>query len=364
MPLPEGLLRELVHPSELSEQVDGGHVRCLACGHRCPIPDGQVGVCKVRFVTGGRLHVPWGYVSGAHADPIEKKPFFHVLPGSIAYSFGMLGCDLHCSYCQNWVTSQTLREPEALAPVCRITPEEIVRAAVKAGAASVVSSYNEPLITVEWAVEIFRQARAAGLMTGFVSNGNATPEVLDFVRPWLDCCKVDLKSFDDAKYRKLGGRLPPVLESIRAMHRMGIWLEIVTLLVPGFNDAQEELSRLAEFIRDVSPEIPWHVTAFHPDYKMLDPRPTNPDDLARAYAIGRRAGLRYVYAGNLPGHVAGGEETNCPVCGTPLIRRYGFQVLECRIGTNGACPKCGERIPGVWTRSPGGACGRMAPESI
>jgi pyruvate formate lyase activating enzyme len=364
MPLPEGLLRDLVHPSELSERIDGQRVRCLACGHRCSIAEGQVGVCKVRFVREGRLHAPWGYVAGSQADPIEKKPFFHVLPGSVAYSFGMLGCDLHCPYCQNWLTSQTLRDPEALAPLQRITPEEIVCAAVRAGAESLVSTYNEPLITVEWAVEIFRQARGAGLKTGFVSNGNATPEVLEFVRPWLDFYKVDLKSFNEAHYRRLGGRLALVLDSIRRIHEMGIWIEIVTLLVPGFNDSEEELTALTEFISSVSPEIPWHVTAFHPDYKMLEPRPTLPADLSRACDIGRRAGLRYVYAGNLPGRVAGGEDTLCPGCGATLIRRHGFRVLERRIGAEGTCAGCGRRIPGRWTRSLSGGDGRIVSRSI
>ena len=217
----EQVLEEHTRVGELYERLDDGRLRCVACGHRCPLPDGALGVCKVRFNRGGRLYVPWGYVGGVQCDPIEKKPFFHVQPGALAYSFGMLGCDLHCAYCQNWVTSQALRDPAAVAPPVDVTPDELVADAVRQGAHAVVSTYNEPLITAEWAVAIFKAARAAGLLTGFVSNGNGTPEVIEHVRPWLDLYKVDLKSFDDRHYRQLGGRLQPILETIRALHTTG-----------------------------------------------------------------------------------------------------------------------------------------------
>ena len=297
------ILNERVREADrsLCEALDRNRVRCYACGHCCPIPDGQPGVCKVRFNRGGTLYVPWGYVAGAQCDPIEKKPFFHAYPGALAYSFGMLGCDLHCSYCQNWVTSQALRDPEALSPPLEATPELLVQDAVAQGAKVVVSTYNEPLITSEWAVAIFRQARKAGLLTGYVSNGNGTPQVLEYLRPWMDLCKVDLKSFDDHHYRQLGGRLQPILDTIRGLHQMGVWLEVVTLLIPGFNDSDDELKQMAEFLCSVSPDVPWHVTAFHQDYKMTSPDDTRPADLLRAAAIGREAGLRYIYAGNLPG---------------------------------------------------------------
>ena len=182
-------------------------VRCYACAHECPIPDGAQGVCKVRFNRGGTLMVPWGYVAGAQCDPIEKKPFFHVEPGSRAFSFGMLGCDLHCAYCQNWVTSQALRDPDAGHRIGRRAPRSSCSDAVASGARSVVSTYNEPLITTEWAVEVFKAARAAGLLTGYVSNGNGTPEVLEYLAPWVDLFKVDLKGFDERQYRNCGGRL-------------------------------------------------------------------------------------------------------------------------------------------------------------
>lgn len=335
---------------DLVEAIDRGRLRCHACGHLCPIPDGASGVCKVRFNRGGRLYVPWGYVGGVQCDPIEKKPFFHARPGALAFSFGMLGCDLHCAYCQNWVTSQALRDPQATAPPIDADPQTLVEEAVHLGARVVVSTYNEPLITSEWAVEIFRHARSAGLMTGFVSNGNGTPRVLDFLRPHIDLYKVDLKSFDDRHYRQLGGRLEPILETIRSLHRMGVWVEIVTLLIPGFNDSADELDRMTGFLASVSPDLPWHVTAFHKDYRMSDPENTTPDMLVHAAAIGQRNGLRYVYAGNLPGRVGDLEHTRCHACRAMLVERYGYFIKEYRLTPDGACPDCGTTIPGRWGR--------------
>jgi len=332
----------------LVERIDERRIRCVACGHRCPLPDGAVGVCKVRGNRGGELYVPWGYVGGVQCDPIEKKPFFHVAPGSLAFSFGMLGCDLHCGYCQNWVTSQALRDPSAVAPPSETTAEALVDHAVSLGARAVVSTYNEPLITAEWAVEVFERARAAGMLTGFVSNGNGTPEVLAFLRPWIDMYKVDLKSFDDRRYRELGGRLAPILETIRALHQMGVWVEIVTLLVPGFNDGEGELRQLTEFIAGVSNEIPWHVTAFHSDYRMADTPDTNAVTLRHAAAVGREAGLKFVYAGNRPGEVGGLEDTRCPSCDDVVVRRTGFLVREYALTPEGCCRSCGTAIPGRW----------------
>ena len=236
---------------ELVEPLGRARLRCHACGHQCPIPDGAYGVCKVRFNEGGRLHVPWGYVGGVQCDPVEKKPFFHAYPGALAYSMGMLGCDLHCSYCQNWVTSQALRDPEALVPPRDTTPASLVQDAVRQGAKIVVSTYNEPLITVEWAMEVFKLARERGLVTGFVSNGNGTERVLEYLRPHVDLYKVDLKSFDDRHYRELGGRLQPILDTIAWLHRAGVWVEIVTLLIPDFNDGDAELRGLTEFLAGV-----------------------------------------------------------------------------------------------------------------
>jgi len=347
-------LRELVdqqvREGDLYEKLENNRVRCYACGHACPIPEGQPGVCKVRFNRGGTLYVPWGYVGGVQCDPIEKKPFFHAYPGALAYSFGMLGCDLHCAYCQNWVTSQALRDPNAISPPLEASPSALVQDALRQGAKVLVSTYNEPLITAEWAVAIMKEAKAAGLVTGFVSNGNGTPQVLEYVRPWLDLYKVDLKSFNDRHYRQLGGRLQPILETIRSLYAMGLWLEIVTLLIPGFNDSDEELRGLTQFLASVSVEIPWHVTAYHGDYKMTDPRDTRPDDLLRAAKIGKEAGLRYIYAGNLPGRVGNLEDTRCQHCAAMLVKRYSYLVQEYRVTPEGTCPSCGKSIPGRWAR--------------
>ena len=345
-------LREIVNQNVregvLYEKLERNRIRCFACGHCCPIPEGQPGVCKVRFNRDGKLYVPWGYVGGVQCDPIEKKPFFHAYPGALAYSFGMLGCDLHCAYCQNWVTSQALRDPNAISPPLAASPTELVQDALRQGAKVLVSTYNEPLITSEWAVEIFKEAKAAGLVTGFVSNGNGTPQVLEYLQPWVDLYKVDLKSFDNRHYHQLGGRIGPILDTIRRLHEMDMWVEIVTLLIPGFNDSDEELRGLTEFLAGVSPDIPWHVTAFHKDYKMDDPENTTPENLLRAAEIGRNAGLRYIYAGNLPGEVGDLEDTYCPNCKKKLIQRFGYFIQDYRLTPEGCCPSCRTAIPGRW----------------
>ena len=348
MPTLREIVNEHVQEGDLYEKLDRNRVRCYACGHCCPIPEGQPGVCKVRFNRGGTLFAPWGYVGGVQCDPIEKKPFFHAYPGALAYSFGMLGCDLHCGYCQNWVTSQALRDPNAVSVPLQATPEMLVQDAVRQGAKVLVSTYNEPLITAEWAVAVFKEAKRAGLITGFVSNGNGTPQVLEYIRPWVDLYKVDLKSFDNRHYHELGGRIGPILETIRSLHKMGLWLEIVTLLIPGFNDSGHELVQLTEFLVSVSPDIPWHITAFHADYKMSDNRNTRPDDLLRAAAIGKQAGLRFIYAGNLPGKVGDLEDTRCPSCDQLLVKRYSYFIEDYRLTADGRCPSCQCPIPGRW----------------
>ncbi len=343
------ILKQYTVEGDLYEVLEAGQIRCFACGHRCRIREGASGVCKVRFNLSGKLRVPFGYASGVQCDPIEKKPFFHVRPGHLAYSFGMLGCDMHCDYCQNWVTSQALRDPDAVATAMRITPEVLVDTGRRMGADIIVSTYNEPLITSEWALAIFKKAKAAGLLTGFVSNGNATPEVLEYLRPYLDLYKVDLKGFDDRHYRQLGGRLQPVLDTIRSLFEMKFWLEIVTLLVPGFNDSKEELTELTGFIAGISPDIPWHVTAYHGNYKMTRPRRTEPEDLMNAAEIGKMSGLKYVYAGNLPGRSADWENTYCPGCKGLLIKRRGYRILSHDLTAEGKCPSCNQAIPGRWS---------------
>jgi len=328
-----------------------GALRCVACGHRCLVRPGKAGVCKVRFNQDGRLRVPGGYVAGLQIDPIEKKPFYHAYPGRDALSFGMLGCDLHCAYCQNWVTSQALRDDQAVTEPRFCTPQQLVNHALQEGAPVIVSTYNEPLITADWAVRVFEKAREAELVCGFVSNGNATPEVLNYLRPFVSLYKVDLKSFNDRNYRKLGAKLETVLRTIERLTDMEFWIEIVTLVIPGFNDSPEELRQIASFIAGVAPSIPWHITAFHPDYKMTDPPHTQADTLDHAYEIGKEAGLQFVYPGNIPGAFKDRENTFCPVCDTQLIRRYGFRVLENRLhGPD--CPQCGTTVPGVWEKHP------------
>ena len=341
------VLKTYTTEGELYEKLEGGRVRCYACGHRCVILPGLDGICRVRYNEDGKLMVPSGYAGAIQCDPTEKKPFFHAYPGSLALTFGMLGCDYHCSYCQNWVTSQALRDPKAVSTPLEVTPGEMVELARRSGAQVVVSSYNEPLITSEWAVEIFKQAKPAGFVCGYVSNGNAIPEVLDYIRPWVDLYKIDLKGFDDRSYRKLGGLLSNVLDTIKMVHERGFWLEIVTLLIPGFNDSDDEIKAAADFIASVSPDIPWHVTAFHQDYKMTGSDNTPIETLIRAAEKGYGTGLNYVYAGNLPGRVGKYENTFCPNCKATLIERYGFRVLSNRIKA-GACPQCETTIPGRW----------------
>jgi pyruvate formate lyase activating enzyme len=350
---PKMLLRQLLteHSApaapELVETEADGTVRCYSCGHRCKVLPGRNGVCLVRFNEDGVLKAPWGYTAGMAVDPIEKKPFFHAFPGCDALSFGMLGCDFHCGYCQNWYTSQSLRDDRAVATPEFINPERIVELALKHNCPVITSTYNEPLITSEWAVAVFGVARQEGLTCSYVSNGNGTPQVLEYIRPYVDLYKVDLKAFRDRTYRQLGGVLENTLNTIRVLKKLDFWVEIVTLIVPGLNDTDAELREIAEFLVGVSDEMPWHVTAFHPDYKMTDPPRTSVETLLRAREIGRRAGLKFVYAGNLPGMVGDAENTCCPSCGSLLIERDGFLVRRNLMhGSN--CPTCGTRIPGVW----------------
>jgi len=349
-------LDALSAPGMLYEKAEGNALRCTACAHRCLIREGKRGICQVRFNSAGNLQVPWGYVAALQADPIEKKPLYHFFSGEKALSFGMLGCDLHCDYCQNWLTSQALRDPAAEGAgrfVREITAVELVALAHQTGSSIIASTYNEPLITTEWAVEIFKTAKTAGLKTVMVSNGNATPEALAYLAPHLDGYKIDLKSMQEKNYRQLGGVLQPVLDTIQRAHEMGLWVEVVTLVVPGFNDSTEELWEAARFLASVSPNIPWHVTAFHRDYKMLENDNTPPNTLLRAADIGREAGLRYVYAGNLHGFAAGEyESTRCPHCDKMLVQRHGFSIRSYRLTDKGECPYCGEKIAGRWTSEP------------
>jgi pyruvate formate lyase activating enzyme len=361
-------LKEMLHQysapaaEALIERKGNGDIQCFACGHRCLVKPGRDGVCRVRFNDDGTLLVPHGYVGALACDPIEKKPFFHVLPGSDALTFGMLGCDFHCGYCQNWVTSQMLRDVDAVAQPRMTTPEQLVDLAFKHGAPMVASSYNEPLITSEWAVDVFKEARQRGLRCAYISNGNGTPQVLDFIRPHVDAYKVDLKTFNPKNYRQLGGVLENVTDTIRMLKERGFWVEIVTLVVPGLSDDPDDLKRMAEFLASVDPLMPWHMTAFHPDYKMTDGyRSTTVDDLMRIVEYGKQAGIRYMYPGNLPGRVGELENTRCHHCNATVIERWGFVVTKNRVSGDGNCPECGKGLPGIWGRASGHGDGRVRP---
>ena len=343
----------------LIQRREEGAVQCFACGHRCLVKPGRDGVCRVRFNDNGTLLVPHGYVGALACDPIEKKPFFHVVPGSDALTFGMLGCDYHCGYCQNWVTSQMLRDPDAVAPARSTTPRQLVELALQHRAPVIASSYNEPLITSEWAMEVFKEAKPRGLLCAYISNGNATPQVLDFIRPLVSAYKVDLKTFNPKHYRQLGGVMENVTSTIRTLKERGFWVEIVTLVVPGFSDDSDELKQMADFLASVDPLMPWHMTAFHPDYKMTDHRQAVPDDLMRIVEYGKNAGLKYMYPGNLPGQVGEWENTRCHHCNATVIRRYGFLVLENRVTSDGRCPQCTGALPGIWGKSSGHGDGRV-----
>jgi len=356
MPELQVKLDQLNVDGELYEKLESGSVACYACAHTCRIAEGRRGFCKVRHNENGVLRVPWGYVAGLQADPIQKKPFTHFLPGATALTYGMLGCNLHCDFCQNWLTSQAMRDPASDMSgeyINAVSPEQIVAAAKRNRAIVLASSYNEPLITSEWSHAIFNLAKAQGLRTVYVSNGYATPDVLEYMRPVLDGMKIDLKTMQAAQYRALGGDLRVVLDTIDKARQLGLWVEVVTLVIPGFNDSTEELWDTARAVTAVSADIPWHVTAYHPDYHM-ESVPTPASTLQRAAEIGQEAGLHYVYAGNLPGRVGSLEDTHCPHCQTTLIRRRGYIILGYSITSEGKCPSCGTAIAGVWGEKPSG----------
>ncbi len=338
-------------PAELAASSEkDGKPGCTACAHKCRLPrDGDRGVCRLRFNREGTVMAPRGYVAALGCDPIEKKPLYHFLAGERAFSFGMLGCNFQCEFCQNWISSQALKEPRAGGDIQLWSAEGIVESALRHNCRVVASTYNEPLITSEWAVEIFRLARERGLAACYVTNGFASPEVLSYLAPWLDAVNVDLKCFTEASYRRLGGRLQPVLDTIQSLHARGKWVETTTLIVPEFNDGEEELRELAGFLASVDPLMPWHISAYHADYKMRGSVQWTPvESLQRAAEIGREAGLKYIYFGNLRGS---GEyvDTHCHNCGSPVVRRSGFSAAKTELFEDGNCPRCKAAIPGRWS---------------
>jgi pyruvate formate lyase activating enzyme len=326
---------------------DGGVVTCRLCGHGCTIAPGKTGVCRVRRNVEGRL-VSLNYDSlvAIHIDPIEKKPLFHFLPGTKSLSIAAAGCNFQCAFCQNWQISQAPRTGAAIRGES-VTPKAIVAAAERNDCASISYTYTEPTIFFELAYDTATLAHDAGIRHCFVSNGYMTPGAVAAVAPVLDGINVDLKAFRDETYREvMKARLEPVLACLRALVAAGVWVEVTTLVVPGMNDSAEELSDIAGFIAgDLGVDVPWHVSRFHGDFEMDHVPPTPVETLARAVAIGRQAGLKYVYSGNVAGDV--NESTLCPECGSMLIGRRGFSIQGCRIA-DGKCPDCGAAVAGVW----------------
>jgi pyruvate formate lyase activating enzyme len=328
------------------QAAEGDRVRCGLCPHSCLVKEGGTGICKVRTVEGGKLVcLAYGRVLSLALDPIEKKPLFHFLPGSVTLSYCTPGCNLSCVFCQNHSSSQA---DEGALERCHayVTPEELVQEGRAHRCRLVAHTYTEPTVYFEYAFDVAGAAVAAGMRNLFVTNGFMSAEALDRIAPRLHAANVDLKAFRDSTYRKAcGGRLEPVLDTIRKMHALGIWVEVTTLVVPGLNDSPEELADIARFLVSVSPDIPWHVSRFHPDYKMWDRGPTPAATIEAACKLGLEAGLRFVYAGNLPDNRW--EDTVCPACAALLIRRRGFSVLDCRL-SHGRCPECSAAIPGVF----------------
>lgn len=329
------------------EAGEGGVVICGLCAHDCRLKEKQFGLCGVRQNQGGQL-VTWvyGLAMACQADPIEKKPLFHVAPGSRSLSLATVGCNFRCRFCQNWMISQRPKGPERAIEGEVLEPAEVVAAAQRAGCRSLSFTYTEPTVFFEYAYETARLAHEAGLDNVFVTNGYLRAEPLDTIRPYLTAANVDLKSFNPETYRTLiGARLEPVLETLRRMKDLGIWVEVTTLVIPTVNDSEAEWRHIADFIaHDLGPETPWHLSRFYPDYQLAHLPPTPPETLRRAREIGKEAGLGYVYSGNRPGDE--GEHTFCSACGTLLIRRCGFEVLENRLH-QGGCPECGQPMAGV-----------------
>ena len=315
---------------------------CMLCQHYCQMKEGQVGVCGVNKNKNGELKtVVYGHPSALNVDPVEKKPLYHLLPGTTALSFGTVGCNFKCPFCQNWQISQEHKVDESV----YISPEKMVDLAIENGASSIAYTYNEPTIFYPYAKDIGVIAREKGLKNIFVTNGFETPEVVKDMAFWLDAANVDLKIWDDAYYKKiLKGGLEAVKETLRGMIKEGIWVEVTTLLIEGENDSNEDLEAMASFIaNDLGVHVPWHLSAFHPDYKMQDHEYTKLQTLQRANDIAKKAGLFYVYMGNVPVH----GDTYCPDCGTLLIDRTGYTITKNSL-VEGNCPKCQRVIEGVW----------------
>lgn len=329
----------------LYEELSHRRVQCHLCGHRCVIPEGELGVCHVRQNSGGVLQsLVYGSAISANVDPIEKKPLYHFNPGSQAYSIATMGCNFKCKWCQNWEMAQGPRH-QGLAEVRQTTPEEVVAAAQATGSESIAYTYTEPTVFFEYCYDIARLARAAGIANVFVTNGYMTPEMLAMLHPYLDAANVDLKAFRKSTYHRLvGASLGPVLESMKLLKKYGVWLEVTTLVIPGLNDDREELREIAEFIAgELGVETPWHISRFFPHYQMANTPATPAEIMQTAYELGKEAGLDYVYLGN----VGGESNTACPACDEILVRRQGYRIEKNNI-REGICANCRQAIAGVW----------------
>ena len=339
----------------LYDKLDRAAVRCRLCAHGCNIEEGKRGICRVRENRGGELFsLVYGKPVAASPDPIEKKPLFHFLPGSVSFSIATVGCNFQCAFCQNWDISQYDRENKDPLPGGGqgggdVPPEEIARAALRNGAASISYTYTEPTIFFEYATDIMELAHSRGLKNVFVSNGYQSADCAEACRGLLDAANIDLKAMTDSFYQKeCKAKLQPVLDTLKRFSHMGVWLEVTTLLIPGKNDGKTELKDLAGFVAsELAPHVPWHVSAYTPRYKYsaTGPGPTPRASLESALEIGREAGLHHVYAGNLPGHQS--ESTFCPDCGKRVVHRSGYAIRSLDLD-RGACPDCGRAVEGVW----------------
>ncbi len=337
----------MMQAAMLYEKQDDGRVKCSLCAHRCTVREGHTGICGVRKNQDGTLYtLVYDKIVAAHIDPIEKKPFYHILPASSSFSIATVGCNFHCFHCQNHGIAQAPREHPGHISGSPTTPEELVNAAVRNDCASIAYTYTEPTIFFELAYETARLAHQQGLKNLFVTNGFMTQEALETIKPYLDGANVDLKGFDETWYRQVcGGRLEPVQETIQRMRDLGIWVEVTTLIIPTHNDSEPELRQIAEFLVSVDPGIPWHVSAFYPQYKMQDLPPTSPPVIQQAVQIGKEAGLRYIYSGNIRSADSG--DTWCYSCGARLIHRSGYFISE-NVIQDGACPECHTAIDGIF----------------
>jgi len=323
-------------------------VECQACNWYCNIPEGLTGICGVRQNIDGDLQLlVYGRAIAAHVDNIEKKPLFHFMPGTKIFSIGTVGCNFKCSFCQNWDISQTrLKEPNETMGI-DLPPKEIVDYCLENDIPSIAYTYNEPAIFFEYAYDTAKLAHKNGIKNVFVSNGFESKQALKKIHPYLDAINIDLKGFTNKFYKDIcQAKIDPVKDNIKRVHKMGIWLEVTTLVIPTKNDSDEELTKIAKFVASVSKEIPWHVTAFYPQYKMMDVEPTPIETLERAHNIGKKAGLKYVYTGNIPGMK--GENTSCPKCKKELIERFGLECKSCNVDNKGQCKFCNNKIVGVW----------------